>query len=124
MGLIDNIQFKRAFSYRGTFNNAVKAIRDSLSPKLMPGEPLVCTYEEDSSVKYFLAIGMDNDKIRVFPTFLDQNDFISFIRKYSGTELSLLISDESDFTVDLDGEGRYILKIKENLLNGFNWTKI
>lgn len=120
MGLIDNIQFKRAFNYRGTMDGALKAIRETLNPKLMPGEPLICTYVEDSTIKYFLAIGMNDNKVRVFPTFLDQNDFVDFIRKYTGSDLSLQISDESDFTVDTDGEGRYIFKMKDDLLTNFS----
>jgi hypothetical protein len=52
------------------------------------------------------------------------NDFVSFIRKYAGSDLIDLISEDSDFTVELDSNHRYILKIKKDLLSNFNWVEL
>lgn len=120
MARIDNLQFRRVFNFRGTMDEAIHSIKTILSPKLLEGEPLICSYVDDGKLNYFLAIGMDEGMLKVFPTFDDQADFISFIRRYTGNDLQMLISDESDFTVELDSENRYILKMKEDLLTNFS----
>lgn len=118
------MQFKRVFSYRGTMDKALENIKTKLSPALAEGEPLVCSYLEDSAVKYFLVIGVGDGKVKVFPSFDSQSDFISFIRKYAGNDLTELISEESDFTIELDSNNRYIFKIKNELLANFNWIEL
>lgn len=120
MAIIDNIQFKRAFNYRGTLSQALDAIKNNLKPKLMPGEPLMCSYLEDGAIKYFLAIGIDGKRIQVFPTFDTVGEFAEFIRKCSGNDLTLIISEDSDFTVSTDADGKYIFKMKDNLLTNFS----
>lgn len=116
------LQFRRVFNYQGSMDKALEAIKTLLSPALAEGEPLVCSYKEDNTIKYFLAVGMDSGRVKVFPSFDNQSDFITFIRKYSGTDLMSMISDESDFTVELGSDNKYILKIKEDLLANFNWV--
>jgi hypothetical protein len=118
------MQFKRVFNYRGTMDKALENIKTKLSPALAEGEPLVCSYLEGSAVKYFLAIGMGDGKVKVLPSFDSQADFISFIRKYAGNDLTELISEESDFTIELDSNNRYIFKIKNELLANFNWIEL
>ena len=67
---------------------------------------------------------MNNGQVKVFPSFDSQSDFISFIRRYSGSDLMELISEESDFTLELDSNNRYIFKIKEDILANFNWIEL
>ena len=118
------MQFKRVFNYRGTMDKALENIKTKLSPALADGEPLVCSYLEDGVIKYFLAIGTGDGKVKVFPSFDSQADFISFVRKYAGNDLIEMISEESDFTIELDSNNRYIFKIKEDILANFNWIEL
>lgn len=124
MATVDKLQFKRVFNYRGTMDKALENIKTKLSPALADGEPLVCSYLEDGVIKYFLAIGIGNGKVKVFPSFDSQADFISFVRKYAGNDLIEMISEESDFTIELDSNNRYIFKIKEDILANFNWIEL
>lgn len=124
MGVVDILQFKRVFNYRGSMDKALENIKTKLNPALLEGEPLICSYMEDGEVKYFLAIGMDNGKVKVFPSYDSQADFIAFIRKYAGSDLFELISEDSDFTLELDSNNRYIFKIKEDILANFNWIEL
>ena len=110
------LQFRRIFDYKGSMDKALENIKTKLSPALADGEPLVCSYVEDSETKYFLAVGMGSGNVKVFQSFSDQADFIAFIRKYAGNDLENSISDESDFTIEVNSEGKYILKVKEDLL--------
>lgn len=105
-------------------DKALENIKTKLNPALLEGEPLICSYMEDEEVKYFLAIGMDKGRVRVFPSYDNQADFIAFIRKYAGTDLFELISEDSDFTLELDSNNRYIFKIKEDILANFNWIEL
>lgn len=120
MATVNTLQFKRVFNYRGSMDKALENIKTKLSPALMDGEPLVCSYYEDDTVKYFLAIGMANNAVKVFPSFDSQADFIAFIRKYAGNDLINMISEDSDFTIELDSNNRYIFKIKDDILANFN----
>lgn len=124
MSAINKLQFKRVFNYRGSMDKALENIKTKLSPALADGEPLVCSYLEDGVIKYFLAIGIGDGKVKVFPSFESQADFISFIRKYAGNDLIEMISEESDFTIELDSNNRYIFKIKEDILANFNWIEL
>lgn len=118
------LQFRRILAYKGTMDKALENIKTKLSPALADGEPLVCSYLEDLETKYFLAVGMGNGKVKVFPSFDSQADFIAFIRKYAGNDLMSMISEESDFTIELGSDNRYIFKIKEDLLANFNWIEL
>ena len=118
------MQFKRVFNYRGTMDKALENIKTKLSPALAEGEPLVCSYLENEVIKYFLAIGMKDGKVKVFPSFDSQADFVFFIRKYAGNDLTEMISEESDFTIELDSNNRYIFKIKDDILANFNWIEL
>ena len=118
------LQFKRVFSYRGSMDKALENIKTKLSPALQEGEPIICSYFENDQAKYFLAIGMNGGRVRVFPSFENQSDFIAFIRKYAGNDLFEMISDESDFSIELDSNNRYIFKIKNELLANFNWIEL
>ena len=124
MGVVDILQFKRVFNYRGSMDNALENIKTKLNPALLEGEPLICSYLEDGDVKYFLAIGMDGGRVRVFPSYDSQAEFIAFIRKYAGSDLFELVSEDSDFTLKLDSNNRYIFKIKEDILSNFNWIEL
>lgn len=124
MATIDKLQFKRVFNYRGTMDKALENIKTKLSPALSEGEPLVCSYYENDAIKYFLAIGMANNSVKVFPSFDSQADFIAFIRKYAGNDLINMISEDSDFTIELDSNNRYIFKIKDDILSNFNWIEL
>lgn len=120
MTSVQKLQFKRVFNYTGTMDKALENIKTKLSPALSDGEPIICSYMDGADVKYFLAVGAGQGKIKVFPSFDNESDFISFIRKYSGGDLISAISEESDFNVELDSNNRYIFKIKEDILANFN----
>lgn len=124
MGTIKDIQFKRVFNYNGSMDRALENIRTKLNPALKDGEPIICSYKENNIIKYFLAIGCGDGRVKVFPSFDSQSDFIFFIRKYAGADLFELISEDSDFTVELDSNNRYILKIKKDILANFNWIEL
>lgn len=124
MATVDKLQFKRVFNYRGAMDKALENIKTKLSPALAEGEPLVCSYYENDAIKYFLAIGMANNAVKVFPSFDSQADFIAFIRKYAGNDLINMISEDSDFTIELDSNNRYIFKIKDDILANFNWVEL
>lgn len=124
MATVDKLQFKRVFNYRGSMDKALENIKTKLSPALAEGEPLICSYLEDTIVKYFLCIGMDNGAVKVFPSFDSQADFVAFIRKYAGNDLINMTSEESDFTIELDSNNRYIFKIKDDILADFNWIEL
>lgn len=124
MATVEKLQFKRVFNYRGTMDKALENIKTKLSPALAEGEPLVCSYYENDAIKYFLAIGMANNTVKVFPSFNSQADFIAFIRKYAGNDLINMISEDSDFTIELDSNNRYIFKIKDDILANFNWIEL
>lgn len=124
MSAINKLQFKRVFNYRGSMDKALENIKTKLSPALAEGEPLVCSYYDGNTVKYFLAIGVANNAVKVFPSFDSQADFISFIRKYAGNDLINMISEDSDFTIELDSNSRYIFKIKDGILANFNWVEL
>lgn len=125
MGIIMAIlQFKRVFNYTGSMENALYNIKNNLDPALADGEPLVCSYTEDGTTKYFLAVGAGNDKVVVYPAFNDKDDFISYIKEYANVDLTEIISEDSDFVVTLDPEtNKYILKIKDSLLC-INWIQL
>ena len=124
MGVVDTLQFKRVFNYQGSMDKALENIKTKLNPALLEGEPLICSYIEDGEINYFLAIGMDEGRVRVFPSYSSQADFIAFIRRYAGTDLFELISEDSDFTLELDSNNRYIFKIKKDILANFNWIEL
>lgn len=105
-------------------DKALYNIRTKLSPALQEGEPIICSYYEDDKVNYFLAIGLNDGKVRVFPSFENQSDFVAFIRRYAGNDLFEMISEDSDFTLELDSNNRYIFKIKEDILANFNWIEL
>lgn len=118
------LQFKRVFNYAGSMNDALHNIKTKLNPALTDGEPLICSYMEDGSKKFFLAIGAGEGRVAVHPTFDNQSDFIESIRKYAGTNLIEMFSEDSDFMITLDPEtNKYIFKIKDNIVN-INWIQL
>lgn len=118
------LQFKRVFNYTGSMDNALYNIKNNLNPALSEGEPLVCSYKEDEKLRYFLAIGASEGRVVVHPVFDDQSDFIESIKRYAGVDLTEMISDESDFTVEFNSDtNKYIFKIKDEILN-INWIQL
>ena len=117
------LQFKRVFNYAGSMDDALRNIKTKLTPSLAEGEPLICSYKENDKICYFLAIGAAEGRVVVHPVFDDQADFIASIKRYAGVDLTTMISDESDFTIELDADGRYIFKIKDDILN-INWIQL
>lgn len=122
MGAVKNIQFKRVLNYQGSMDKALENIRTKLNPALMDGEPIICSYNDNDSKKYFLAIGCGDGRVKVFPSYDSQDEFIAFIKKYAGVDLKDMISEESDFSVELDSDNRYVFKIK-NMPN-FEWIEL
>lgn len=118
------LQFKRAFNYEGSFDNAIYNIKNILSPKLNEGEPLICSYKEDGEVKYFLAVGAQDGNLVVHPTFKNQDDFITHVKRYAGVDLQNMVSDDSDITISFDETlNKYTFAIKDNILN-LNWKEL
>ena len=118
------LQFKRIFNYTGSMDDALYNIKNNLNPALAEGEPLICSYKDGGVLRYFLAIGASDRKVVVHPVFDDQSDFIESIKRYAGIDLTEMISDESDFTVEFDSDtNRYIFKIKDEILN-INWIQL
>lgn len=114
---IKQIQFDRVVGFTGSFNEAVKNIKEKVT--LLPGEPLVCSYRENGVDSFFLAIGtifQGTPKIKVFPAFDDFTDFENFVKSKCGSDVSFdfknSISEESDIAISEDSDGKYILKIK------------
>lgn len=118
------LQLKRVFNYRGTLDSALVNIKSKLNPALAEGEPLLCSYMENGKEKYFLAIGGDNGSIKIFPSFDDLNDFISFIREYSGDDLDKSISNTSDLDVIKNDDGTYTLTLKESISSDIENLKL
>lgn len=113
------IQFKRVLNFTGDFDTAVDNIINKLDPKLQDGEPLLCSYMYNGSLKYLLAIGVQGN-VRVFPMFSSMEDIENFIRTNSvGINLIDNISTKSDFEVSQDSDGKLVFEIKDNLKN--NW---
>lgn len=118
------LQFKRVFNYTGNFDDALYNIKNNLNPSLQSGEPLICSYTEDGTIRYFLAIGAGSGRVVVHPTFNNQSDFITSIKRYAGVDLTEMTSEDSDFTVILDPEtNKYIFKLKDDILN-INWMQL
>lgn len=118
------IQLKRIVGYKGTFDKAVEQIKKNVT--LAPGEPIVCSYEDNSGTDcFFLAIGTiykdGNPTIKVFPAFDDLTAFEQFVKNKCGSsatiDLTAMISDDSDISVKKSGE-KYILKIKDGVVSG------
>lgn len=117
MSDIQTIQFKRILSYTGNLSSAVENITNNLTPKLQPGEPLVCSYDANGITKYLLAIGVQNGNVRIIPAFIDESDIIDYIKaNVGGLNLKDQISDSSDIIVENDGD-KLILKIKDEFKN-------
>lgn len=123
-GSMAALQLKRVFNYKGTLDSALVNIKSKLNPALAEGEPLLCSYMENGKEKYFLAIGGDNGSIKMFPTFDDLNDFISFIREYSGDDLDKSISNASDLDVIKNDDGTYTLTLKEAISSDIEKLKL
>ena len=113
------LQFKRVFNYAGSFDNALYNIQHKLNPALHDGEPLMCSYQDGSDIKFFVAVGAGEGRVVVHPTFSSQDELIAYIKKHAGTSSDLkdLISEDSDFVVNPVEDGRYVFKIKEDILN-------
>lgn len=113
------LQFKRVFNYAGSFDNALYNIKNKLNPALHDGEPIMCSYQDGSDIKFFIAVGAGDGKVVVHPTFSSQDELIAYIKKHAGTSSDLkdLISEDSDFVVNPVEDGRYVFKIKEDILN-------
>lgn len=56
---VDKIQFKRTLDYKGTYAEAIAAVK-AMNPPLKSGEPMIVSFREDENTEkysYFLAIG-------------------------------------------------------------------
>lgn len=110
------IQFKRILNYDGTFDEAVAYVNSHLSTlKLSDGEPIIVSYNNDGELSYFLIIYVKG-KLKVFPSFANQSDFVSFVKKVTGSDLVNSITDDSDITIEYDeSSAKYRYKLKDNL---------
>jgi hypothetical protein len=118
MNVIDTIQFKHVVNYEGSFADSVKNIK---SLGLKPGEPLLCSYKDAGGIKtkYFLAIGARGN-FKIFPSFDDMNEVINFIKSHS-TGINLEnTSEDSDVTVTIDEDNKYVFKLKDELKGNNN----
>lgn len=113
------IQFKRVLDYEGPIEKAIENI--SAHIRLEDGEPLLCSYKDVGGIKtkYFLAIGAKGN-LRIFPSFDDMNEVINFIKTHS-TGISLEnTSDDSDITVSVNEDNKYVFKLKDELKGNNN----
>ena len=103
---ISTIQFKRILKYSGTSTEAIRYIREQLTPPLKNGEPLLVSYKDitEENYKYFIAIGIDenNRKIQISPIFNSIEDFNNYIEKHSLGVTSENLADDSDITINKD----------------------
>lgn len=56
---VDKIQFKRCLDYKGSYKDAIAAVK-KMKPALKSGEPMIvsfCENPDDTTYSYFLAIG-------------------------------------------------------------------
>lgn len=117
---MSTIQFKRNLSFEGDLVSAIDKIKNSLNPKLQPGEPLLCSYNDNGIKKYLLALGMDTSgNIRIIPAFTDLEELNDYIKAHV-TELNLKdsISEESDLKFEgIGSDNKPIFKIKDDLKN-------
>lgn len=121
---ISTIQFKRILKYSGTSTEAIRYIREQLTPPLKNGEPLLVSYKDitEENYKYFIAIGIDenNRKIRISPIFNSIEDFNNYIEKHSLGVTSENLADDSDITINKDTSGNYIVKVKTQIISADN----
>ena len=116
---MSTIQFKRNLSFGGDLVSAIDKIRN-LNPAIAPGEPLLCSYNDNGNQKYLLAIGInESGDIRIIPAFSNLSELDDYIKAHVN-ELNLKdnISEESDFEINGIGkDNKPIFKIKDNLKN-------
>lgn len=121
---ISTIQFKRILKYSGTSTEAIRYIREQLTPPLKNGEPLLVSYKDitEENYKYFIAIGIDenNRKIQISPIFNFIEDFNNYIEKHSLGVTSENLADDSDITINKDTSGNYIVKVKTQIISADN----
>lgn len=112
------IQFKRALNFNGSLNEAINKLNTTLDPRLQPGEPLLCSYNDNGNKKYLIAIGITDGNIRIIPSFTNEDELKEYIHQNSaGINIKDNISFDSDISVSTDLEGKMILKVKDNLKN-------
>lgn len=121
---ISTIQFKRILKYSGTSTEAIRYIREQLTPPLKNGEPLLVSYKDitEENYKYFIAIGIDenNRKIQISPIFNSIEDFNNYIEKHSLGVTSENLADDSDIIINKDTSGNYIVKVKTQIISADN----
>lgn len=121
---ISTIQFKRILKYSGTSTEAIRYIREQLTPPLKNGEPLLVSYKDitEENYKYFIAIGIDenNRKIQISSIFNSIEDFNNYIEKHSLGVTSENLADDSDITINKDTSGNYIVKVKTQIISADN----
>lgn len=113
---MSTIQFKRNLSFGGNLATAIDKIKNNLNPKLQPGEPLLCSYDDNGITKYMLAIGVDNGNIRIIPSFESVEEIKNLVGPSGNFDIDN-ISTNSDIYAEADTDGTMILKIKDELKN-------
>lgn len=111
------IQFKRVLNghTKGyTYDDIMNKI---LGLNLADGEPILCSYNHEGSVKYLFAVKVGN-AIQSFPMFSSLEEIQTFIQTNSTiSDIIDNVSVSSDVVVTTDSEGKLILKIKDNFKN-------
>lgn len=118
---MSTIQFKRNLSFGGDLVSAIDKIKNSLNPKLQPGEPLLCSYDDNGVIKYILAIGLNDGNIRIIPSFESVDEIKNLVGPSGNFDIDN-ISTSSDILAETDTEGKMVLKIKDELKN--IWIKL
>lgn len=118
---MSTLQFKRNLSYGGDLISAIDKIKNNLSPKLLPGEPLLCSYDDDGKTNYLIAIGIGNGDVRIIPSFESIEDIKNLVGPNGNFDVDN-ISNHSDIIAETDAEGKMMLKIKDELKN--IWIKL
>lgn len=118
---MSTIQFKRNLSFGGDLVSAIDKIKNNLNPKLQPGEPLLCSYDDNGTTKYMLAIGVNNGDIRIIPSFESIDEIKNLVGPSGNFDIDN-ISTSSDILAETDADGKMVLKIKDELKN--IWIKL
>lgn len=118
---MSTLQFKRNLSYGGDLASAIDKIKNNLDPKLQPGEPLLCSYDDNGKTRYLIAIGIQNGDVRIIPAFENLDEIKNLVGPSGNFDIDN-ISNHSDITAETDSEGKMVLKIKDELKN--IWIKL
>ncbi len=99
----NTIQFKRNLTYKGTYDEARVALQ---SIELSEGEPILVSYLDDSTLKYFVAIGVGDGSMTILPTYSSLDELNNNINTLIQTFLNTY---SYDWVSDIDVENSNVI---------------